>query len=98
MMNSTKDPGRRIQFYCDNQMFEGIEGEPVAMSLWRSGVTTLGWNEVTRQPRGVYCAMGHCFECRMTIDGMRDQRACLFPVHEGLEVFRQSVPLDLGES
>lgn len=96
-MNNTTDRPMFIQFYFDGEPFPGINGEPVAMSLWRSGVTTLGWNEVTGDPRGLYCAIGHCFECRMMIDGVRDQRACLYPVREGLEVFRQTVPTGLGE-
>lgn len=86
---------RRVTFYLDGQAVEGFEGEPVAMSLWALGWRVLGWNEESGRPRGLYCAIGHCYECRMTIDGERDQRACCYPVREGLAVERQIPPDDL---
>ncbi len=86
---------RQVTFSFDGQPVVGLEGEPVAMSLWALGYRSLGWNEESGRPRGLYCAIGHCFECRMTIDGQRDQRACCYPVREGLAVSRQSKPVDL---
>jgi thioredoxin reductase len=41
---------------------------------------------VTGEPRGVLCAMGICFECRVTIDGRPHRRACMEIVHEGMDV------------
>ncbi|PSR22972.1 MAG: sarcosine oxidase subunit alpha [Sulfobacillus acidophilus] len=81
-----------VQFYLDGKIVTGMVGEPVAMSLWALGERTLGWNEESGEPRGVFCNIGHCFECRMTIAGQPDQRACLYPVREGLEVRRQPRP------
>ena len=37
-------------------------------------------------PRGPLCGMGTCFECRVTIDGIAQRRACLEPVIPGMEV------------
>jgi sarcosine oxidase subunit alpha len=31
---------------------------------------------VTGEPRAPLCGMGICFECRVTIDGVRHQRSC----------------------
>jgi sarcosine oxidase subunit alpha len=31
---------------------------------------------VSGEPRGPLCGMGICFECRLTIDGVRHQRSC----------------------
>ena len=81
-----------VIFYLDGQPVEGVLGEPVAMSLWACGERVLGWNEESGRPRGLYCGIGQCFECRMTIEGKRDQRACLYPLREGLDVRRQGVP------
>lgn len=84
-----------VTFYLDGRAVQGMAGEPVAMSLWALGERVLGWNEESGRPRGLYCGIGQCFECRMTIDGKRDQRSCLYPVREGLEVRRQGVPASL---
>ncbi len=81
-----------VTFYFEGEAVSGALGEPVAMSLWAAGHRTLGWNEETGRPRSLFCGIGHCFECRMEIDGKRDQRSCLYPVREGLDVRRQSKP------
>jgi D-hydroxyproline dehydrogenase subunit gamma len=36
-------------------------------------------------PRGLYCGMGVCFECAVTIDG-QTQRACITQVRDGMVV------------
>ncbi len=37
-------------------------------------------------PRAAFCGMGVCFECRVTIDGQSQQRACQVLVREGMEI------------
>lgn len=32
------------------------------------------------------CGMGVCFECRVTIDGVAQQQACMLPVRTGMRV------------
>jgi len=41
---------------------------------------------VSGEPRAALCGMGICFECRVTVDGVRHRRACLVPVRAGMEV------------
>jgi len=36
--------------------------------------------------RGPLCGMGTCYECRVTVDGIAQQRACLTRVAEGMRV------------
>ncbi|HXD38124.1 2Fe-2S iron-sulfur cluster-binding protein [Rhodanobacter sp. UC4450_H17] len=38
------------------------------------------------QPRAPLCGMGVCFECRVRIDGVAQQRACMVPVRDGMTV------------
>ena len=44
---------------------------------------------VSGQPRGPYCMMGVCFECLIEIDGIPNQRACMIPVMQAMEIKRQ---------
>ncbi len=70
-----------------------VDGQPLRV---RSGITLAAalvsgghWSfrrSVTGEPRGPVCGMGVCFECRVTIDGVPERRACLEPVVEGMEV------------
>ncbi len=41
---------------------------------------------VTGEPRGPLCAMGVCYECRVTIDGRPQERACMTLCRNGMEV------------
>jgi sarcosine oxidase subunit alpha len=36
--------------------------------------------------RAPLCGMGVCFECRVRIDGLAHQRACMTPVRDGMQV------------
>jgi D-hydroxyproline dehydrogenase subunit gamma len=36
--------------------------------------------------RAPLCAMGTCFECRVTIDGVANVRACLHEVRDGMTI------------
>jgi sarcosine oxidase subunit alpha len=41
---------------------------------------------VSGQARAAFCGMGVCFECRVRIDGVAQQRACMVTVREGMQV------------
>lgn len=41
---------------------------------------------VDGQHRAAVCGMGVCFECRVGIDGLAQQRACQVTVREGMRV------------
>ena len=41
---------------------------------------------VTGEPRGPLCAMGICFECRATINGVSHCRSCQILCEPGMEV------------
>lgn len=62
-------------------------GTTVAVALLQSGVTGFRY-DLSDRPRGPLCAMGSCFECRVTIDGVAEVRACLAVVRDGMTVER----------
>jgi predicted molibdopterin-dependent oxidoreductase YjgC len=43
-------------------------------------------SEKAGTPRGLYCGMGICFDCLVTIDGRPGQRACMTPVSDGMRI------------
>ena len=55
------------------------------VALWNAGLRATR-TSIGGEPRGPLCAMGVCFECRVTIDGRPHQRACVAAVREGLKV------------
>lgn len=75
-----------VNIFVNNQTFEAIEGETLAAALWAHGLAAVGQNPGAELPRGMYCGIGHCYECRVTVDGIEDVRSCLAPVREGMQV------------
>jgi len=87
-----RQQGRTVTIYLDGQPLEAEEGEPIAAALWASGIRVLRWTEKRAEPRGVFCALGRCTDCVMTVDGQPNVRTCVTPVREGMRVERQGRP------
>ncbi|NBJ69219.1 MULTISPECIES: (2Fe-2S)-binding protein [Clostridia] len=77
---------KTVTFTFDNQIIRGVENEPIAAALLANSIRTLRNHEETAKPRGIYCNIGHCFECRVTVNGIQGKRACLTPIKEGMIV------------
>jgi sarcosine oxidase subunit alpha len=78
-------PPRPVSFTYAGQALTGWEGDTVATALWAAGIRAL--------PRGggavgaaLYCGIGHCFTCRLTVDGVQGVRGCLVPLRAGMRL------------
>jgi predicted molibdopterin-dependent oxidoreductase YjgC len=62
------------------------EGISVAAALVNAGIWQ--FRAAARGPgkRGPICAMGICFECRVTLDGHPHRRACMETCRQGMHV------------
>lgn len=78
--------GPVVRLTFDGRTMEAFEGESLAAALLANGVRTLRVHEERGTPRGLYCNIGHCMECRVEIDGVAGKRACLTPVTDGMAV------------
>jgi predicted molibdopterin-dependent oxidoreductase YjgC len=74
-----------ITLTVNEQLITVDEGTTVAAVLLSAGVTAFR-RSVTGEPRGPLCGMGICFECRVTIDGVKHQRSCIVIAKDGMEV------------
>jgi D-hydroxyproline dehydrogenase subunit gamma len=78
-----------IEITVDGETFSGAEGQTVAGILLAAGRTS--WR-TTRSgaPRGVFCGIGACFDCVLTVNGVPDVRACRRRAVDGDEIRTQS--------
>lgn len=81
--------GVPFEIQVDGEMIIAHEGETVAAALIAAGRRTFRRSGPRNQPRGVYCGIGLCFECRMVIDGVPNTRACQTPAAPGCRVETQ---------
>lgn len=78
--------GKEISFSFDGKKYIGYEGETIAAALLANGVRKLRVHEESGTPRGIYCNIGHCFECRVTVNGKPGVRSCLTEITENMVV------------
>ncbi|MEL4025768.1 (2Fe-2S)-binding protein [Lysinibacillus endophyticus] len=77
---------KEIHFIFNGKEIKGIEGQPIAAALFNNGIRAIRQCEVTGEQRGVYCGIGHCFECRATVNGIPGIRTCLTLIEENMIV------------
>lgn len=80
------DTSKTVTFTYDGVTYEGIEGDTIASALLANGMRTLRVHEESAKPRGIYCNIGHCFECRVTVDSQEGIRACLTPIKANMKI------------
>jgi predicted molibdopterin-dependent oxidoreductase YjgC len=70
----------------DGEPVHSYPGETVATVLLAMGRWTFRHTDHLRAPRGLFCGMGICFDCLVTVDGQANVRACMTPVHAGMVI------------
>ncbi|MEV5330492.1 (2Fe-2S)-binding protein [Streptomyces werraensis] len=73
----------------DGRQVEALPGRTVAAVLWAAGVTSWRTTRDGGRPRGVFCGIGVCFDCLVTVNGRPNQRACLVPARPGDDIRTQ---------
>jgi len=70
-----------ITFAGRNIPFE--PGQTIAAALLAAGIRS--WRTTRRDaaPRGLFCGIGACYDCLITINNTPNHRACLTPAHDG---------------
>lgn len=81
--------GEKIEFIFDGKTIEAYEGETIAAALYSAGVKVLGYSLFKHRPRGLYCAIGNCSSCLMTVNGEPNVRICTTKAEEGMIVKSQ---------
>jgi predicted molibdopterin-dependent oxidoreductase YjgC len=76
----------KVKFTLDGKEMEGVAGEPIAAALYAGGVKILSHSQKQHHPRGIFCAIGNCSSCLMTVDGVPNVRVCVEPLRAGMAV------------
>jgi predicted molibdopterin-dependent oxidoreductase YjgC len=81
---------RRFDIVVNGKAVSVRSGSTVAAALLNAGESVFR-QSVTGEARGPVCGMGICYECRVTINDVAQQRACLRVVESGMRVETESV-------
>ena len=77
--------GERFTIEVNGEAVAAYGGQTVAAALITAGHHVFGQTPSGAR-RGLFCGMGVCFDCLVTVDGLADQRACVTPVRPGMQV------------
>ena len=73
-----------LRMTIDGREVTARPGQSVGAALVDAGIRS--WRAARRsgRPRGLFCGIGVCYDCLITVDGVPNQRACLVPAADGL--------------
>lgn len=76
-------PPRPVTITVDGDRITGIDGQSLAGVMLAAGRAAWRTTARGRRPRGVFCGIGVCFDCVVTVNGIRDVRACQRRARDG---------------
>lgn len=80
---------KKVWINVDGKKVWALEGEPIASALLASGKKVLHYTHKYQHPRGIFCAIGRCTDCIMTVNGKPNIRTCVTPVEQGMRIETQ---------
>jgi len=88
------DRGKCFEIEVDGERILAYEGETIAAALLAAGKRICRKTTKKKAPRGIYCGIGICFECRMIVDGKPNTRVCQTLATPNCKVQNQYVDLE----
>jgi predicted molibdopterin-dependent oxidoreductase YjgC len=70
----------------EGKPYTAIRGEMIAATLMANGITLHRYTAHQQEPRGIFCGIGQCTDCVMTVNGKPNVRTCITPVEEGMVI------------
>jgi hypothetical protein len=81
--------GSPFEIDVDGQATTAYPGETLATVLIAAGLRPFRHTLLSGQPRALYCGMGICYDCLVTVNDRPNVRACMTPAQPGDRVKRQ---------
>ncbi len=72
----------------EGRMLQARDGQTIAGVLLSHGIRT--WRTADGAPRGIFCGIGVCQDCVVTVDGVQGVRACQRTAAHGAVVTREA--------
>ena len=61
----------------------------IAAVLMANGMMVHRHTAKKHEPRGIFCGIGQCTDCVMTVNGKPNVRTCITPVEDGMVIKTQ---------
>ena len=81
--------GQGFEIEVDGILRQAFEGETVASVMLANRTRTLRKTRKAKEPRGLFCGIGVCYDCLIIVDGSANVRACMTKAEPGMKVRTQ---------
>ncbi|TKJ45821.1 dehydrogenase [Candidatus Aerophobetes bacterium Ae_b3a] len=73
-------PGKMLNITVDGKKIKAREGEMIIAVLLNAGIRINRFTSKYKEPRGIFCGIGQCTDCIMTVNGIPNVRTCVTTV------------------
>ena len=91
VLDFSKTGCKKVHITVNGNRIEAYEGEPISAAIVASGIKVFRRTRKLMSPRGVFCAIGRCSDCVMTVNGTPSVRTCVTPVEDGMIIESQDI-------
>ena len=78
-----------VKIKVDGKGIKAREGETIAAALISVGIKVFRYTVKRGEPRSLFCAIGRCTDCVMTVNDKPNVRTCVTLVEDGMKVETQ---------
>ena len=78
--------GSSFEIEVDGNRLIAYEGETVATTLLAAGIQTFHPSSLGNEPSRLYCGMGVCMQCLVTVNDVPSCQACQMLAQPGMKV------------
>jgi len=79
-------PIQSVEFTFNGEKFFAIPGQSIAAALFQANQHILRKTRMEGEERSIFCGIGICWDCVVTVNGIINQRSCLIEVQDGMVV------------
>jgi len=84
-----------VKITVNGKEIKARKGETIAAALIAAGIKVFRYSVKRNEPRGLFCAIGRCTDCVMTVNNEPNVRTCVTMVKDGMNIKRQKI--DFGK-
>lgn len=78
-----------LEFQFDGAPISAVLGQSIGAALVAAGRRSWRRTRFAGEPRGIFCGIGVCFDCLVTVNDRPNRRACLVTAQDGDQVTTQ---------
>ena len=70
-------PQESIEFTFNGETLRAVPGQSIAAAVFSSEQKVLRKTRLGGEDRSIFCGIGICWDCVVTVNGVMNQRACI---------------------